>query len=42
MQTVTHIMQPLRPLDIPLAGKNLIQASAGTGKTWTISCCTCA
>ncbi|MEZ5479443.1 MAG: UvrD-helicase domain-containing protein [Thiolinea sp.] len=37
MQTVTHIMQPLRPLDIPLAGKNLIQASAGTGKTWTIS-----
>ncbi len=30
-------MQPLRPLEIPLAGKNLIQASAGTGKTWTIS-----
>jgi len=30
-------MQPLKPLDIPLSGKNLIQASAGTGKTWTIS-----
>ncbi|PID99831.1 MAG: exodeoxyribonuclease V subunit beta, partial [Thiothrix nivea] len=30
-------MQPLKPLAIPLAGKNLIQASAGTGKTWTIS-----
>jgi exodeoxyribonuclease V beta subunit len=30
-------MQPLKPLEIPLTGKNLIQASAGTGKTWTIS-----
>jgi len=30
-------MQPLKPLEIPLDGKNLIQASAGTGKTWTIS-----
>ncbi len=30
-------MQQLEPLDIPLSGKNLIQASAGTGKTWTIS-----
>ncbi len=30
-------MQPLQPLKIPLFGKNLIQASAGTGKTWTIS-----
>ncbi|MEZ5535775.1 MAG: exodeoxyribonuclease V subunit beta [Thiolinea sp.] len=30
-------MQPLKPLEIPLSGKNLIQASAGTGKTWTIS-----
>lgn len=30
-------MQALDPLNIPLSGKNLIQASAGTGKTWTIS-----
>ncbi|WP_020395864.1 exodeoxyribonuclease V subunit beta [Thiolinea disciformis] len=30
-------MQALRPFDLPLVGKNLIQASAGTGKTWTIS-----
>jgi exodeoxyribonuclease V beta subunit len=30
-------MQALNPLGIPLSGKNLIQASAGTGKTWTIS-----
>ena len=30
-------MQALDPLSIPLNGKNLIQASAGTGKTWTIS-----
>lgn len=30
-------MQPLNPFAIPLVGKNLIQASAGTGKTWTIS-----
>lgn len=30
-------MQPLKPIDIPLSGKNLIQASAGTGKTWTLS-----
>lgn len=30
-------MQALNPLNIPLSGKNLIQASAGTGKTWTIS-----
>jgi exodeoxyribonuclease V beta subunit len=30
-------MQALDPLNIPLHGKNLIQASAGTGKTWTIS-----
>lgn len=30
-------MQALDPLSIPLRGKNLIQASAGTGKTWTIS-----
>lgn len=30
-------MQALDPLRLPLSGKNLIQASAGTGKTWTIS-----
>lgn len=30
-------MQALDPLNISLSGKNLIQASAGTGKTWTIS-----
>lgn len=30
-------MQALDPLRLPLRGKNLIQASAGTGKTWTIS-----
>lgn len=30
-------MQALDPLKLPLSGKNLIQASAGTGKTWTIS-----
>jgi len=29
-------MQPHKPLEIPLNGKNLIQASASTGKTWTI------
>ncbi|TXH71376.1 MAG: exodeoxyribonuclease V subunit beta [Thiothrix sp.] len=30
-------MQALDPFSLPLIGKNLIQASAGTGKTWTIS-----
>lgn len=30
-------MQALDPFKLPLSGKNLIQASAGTGKTWTIS-----
>ena len=30
-------MQPLRPLDVDLHGVNLIEASAGTGKTWTIT-----
>ena len=30
-------MQPLDPLNCPLAGTNLIEASAGTGKTWTIA-----
>ena len=28
---------PLDPLRVPLAGAHLIEASAGTGKTWTIT-----
>ena len=28
---------PLQPLDLPLWGSRLIEASAGTGKTWTIA-----
>ena len=27
----------LDPLTLPLAGRHLIEASAGTGKTWTIA-----
>lgn len=30
-------VQPLRPLSMPLDGVRLIEASAGTGKTWTIA-----
>ncbi|TDR76679.1 exodeoxyribonuclease V subunit beta [Paludibacterium purpuratum] len=30
-------MNPLNALDCPLGGVNLIEASAGTGKTWTIA-----
>lgn len=30
-------MQPLNPLKCPLTGKQLIEASAGTGKTYTIA-----
>ncbi|MCB1638768.1 MAG: UvrD-helicase domain-containing protein, partial [Thiothrix sp.] len=30
-------MKALNALEIPLTGRNLIQASAGTGKTWTLS-----
>ncbi|MBV8681029.1 MAG: UvrD-helicase domain-containing protein, partial [Aquitalea sp.] len=30
-------MQVLDALNCPLAGVNLIEASAGTGKTWTIA-----
>ena len=30
-------MEPLRPLLMPLSGIRLIEASAGTGKTWTIA-----
>jgi len=29
--------EPLRPLAMPLDGVRLIEASAGTGKTWTIA-----
>ncbi|MBD8899038.1 exodeoxyribonuclease V subunit beta [Rhodanobacter sp. DHG33] len=29
--------EPLSPLRLPLAGTQLIEASAGTGKTWTIA-----
>ena len=29
--------QPLQPLTFPLFGSRLIEASAGTGKTWTIA-----
>jgi exodeoxyribonuclease V beta subunit len=30
-------LQPLDPLRLPLHGVQLIEASAGTGKTWTIA-----
>lgn len=30
-------IQPLQPLSMPLDGVRLIEASAGTGKTWTIA-----
>ena len=32
--TMSH---PLHPLTFPLHGSRLIEASAGTGKTWTIA-----
>jgi len=31
------VSTPLDPLALPLAGRHLIEASAGTGKTWTIA-----
>jgi len=34
---MTSAAQALRPLDFPLWGSRLIEASAGTGKTWTIA-----
>ncbi|MDR3065431.1 MAG: exodeoxyribonuclease V subunit beta [Comamonas sp.] len=41
MSTPAHPMlagsQPLQPLRFPLWGSRLIEASAGTGKTWTIA-----
>ena len=30
-------VQPLDPRSVPLQGTNLIEASAGTGKTWNIA-----
>ena len=30
-------MQPLDPLTIPLSGRRLLEASAGTGKTYTLA-----
>ncbi|WP_171016141.1 exodeoxyribonuclease V subunit beta [Ramlibacter sp. 2FC] len=30
-------VQPLEPLALPLAGTQVIEASAGTGKTWTLA-----
>lgn len=32
-----HTSQPLDPLSLPLSGRSLIEASAGTGKTFTIA-----
>jgi exodeoxyribonuclease V beta subunit len=34
---MTSLTEPLRPLAMPLDGVRLIEASAGTGKTWTIA-----
>ncbi len=34
---MTTPIETLRPLDMPLEGIRLIEASAGTGKTWTIA-----
>jgi exodeoxyribonuclease V beta subunit len=34
---MTFAVEPLRPLALPLDGVRLIEASAGTGKTWTIA-----
>ncbi len=34
---MTETAQPLNPLKVPLWGSRLIEASAGTGKTWTLA-----
>ena len=34
---VARSAQPLNPLTLPLTGLQLIEASAGTGKTWTLA-----
>ena len=31
------ITRPLDPFGVPLQGVNLVEAAAGTGKTWTIT-----
>ncbi|MBR9729236.1 exodeoxyribonuclease V subunit beta [Shewanella intestini] len=33
----THTVSPLQPISLPFNGSSLIEASAGTGKTYTIS-----
>ena len=30
-------MKTLQPLNLPLQGRQVIEASAGTGKTWTLA-----
>ncbi|TYQ21261.1 UNVERIFIED_ORG: DNA helicase/exodeoxyribonuclease V beta subunit [Zoogloea ramigera] len=37
MSTVPNTANELKPLTFPLHGSRLIEASAGTGKTWTIA-----
>ncbi|MDD2881355.1 MAG: exodeoxyribonuclease V subunit beta [Rhodoferax sp.] len=37
MPSVQSPSQPLNPLTLPLSGLQLIEASAGTGKTWTLA-----
>ena len=34
---MTYTAEPLDPLSLPLQGERLIEASAGTGKTYTIT-----
>ena len=35
--TVARALTSLQPLTLPLRGRRLIEASAGTGKTWTLA-----
>src|SRR5690349_15945134 len=37
LHTQQHVPQSLEPLRFPLSGRSLIEASAGTGKTFTIA-----
>ncbi|MCC2637554.1 MAG: exodeoxyribonuclease subunit beta [Moraxellaceae bacterium] len=37
MSPSTHLLQPLDLYALPLSGVQLVEASAGTGKTWTIA-----
>lgn len=37
MSTTPALFTPLQPATLPLYGSRLIEASAGTGKTWTIA-----